>query len=278
MVRTLLILWILSICVLCKAQPYTFFDQAFVGLVARGAGKSVVTNGLVAHWQCNEGVGTNITDSSTTGITNVVFGGWGYPNGPQWSHNAIPFSWALNFNTNGGYIDGHTNAVYNIGNSAFSLCCWMKHTNSTYTDGEGIAQAIDAVTGNIIWAMKVGNYPYLNIGLSQLGFVPDQPYNPGTPAGYWTTGYFTNNADYYLCWTRSGFTWTMYINGSPVRSLTGSANYTTNPAVLYMGLSGSTNVALYKRWNGYVSELSIYNNTLSASNINWMYHNVYGQP
>jgi len=208
-----------------------------------GYGPRVVTDGLVlaldaADVSSYPGSGTTWTDLSGNGNNGTL------TNGPTYS------------SANGGSIvfDG-VNDYVDCGLSTFqptaiTLCAWVKHTVST--DG-GIIVKGD-VNESTEWGLTFGySSPHYLVGRATTFF--NQLRYPWT--GSLLTGF------HYVCYTMTNNTSArLYVDGVSVASTNTIGSIGLNTKNVLLGKWNN-----YGRLNGNISQVSIYNRALTASEI-----------
>ena len=216
---------------------------------------SSVSSGLVLNLDAGNtssysGSDTTWTDLSGNGYNGIL------TNGPTYS------------SSNGGSIvfDG-ANDVASFGNvlnmnlSSWTLSCWVK-----FNDGS----AFQGIMGKTSYRSNVGRYSfYIEFGNLHAFFQPDINYSITTPIAPYLDNKFHNLV---MTIDRESMMY-FYIDGISVGtplnvSSTSSINLNTSTDNFYIGSYGSSNgLSPFAFLNGNVSQASIYNRAISATEV-----------
>jgi hypothetical protein len=225
----------------------------------------VVTNGLIfcfdpSNTRSYNGSGTNVTDLSSSQLTGSL------TNGPTYSSNS---GGTIIFDGTNDYIITNS-STFDLSTSAnFTHCIWIRPSfDQTHNTGRAILD----FTG----AGPTYQRSYLRWEGSTFGFYYDIANNTG--GSDWRTSpvpTFSTNTWNYLCFVhQSDNTGQYYLNGSSIPTTkTGGILRTVvnNPISIGYGAVNSY------YWSGSISNVSIYNRTLSASEILQNYNALKGR-
>jgi len=221
-----------------SAEASASFTQAFT---------STTNTGLVAYWNFNEGAGTTAADSSGNGNTGIL------TNGP---------SWAAGISGNALYFDGIDDNVTVMDSTsldisgAFTLSAWVK-PDATFTDGRTI------LAKNYTYYLYASIPGYCGDGSPLGGFEVDINRTVCQPLP------LAANTWAHLALTYDGSSLTLYRDGIAVATSNVSGTIVTSPGTLQIGAN-----QYGEYFQGAIDEVSVYNRTLSAIEIQALYQQV----
>jgi hypothetical protein len=213
---------------------------------------------LVAHWDFNEGSGDTLRDKS-------IYGNHGIRNGATWITNGID-SGALSFDGFGTYVRISDNSSLDI-TSEITIAAWAKPHDLSIGSG-----------GNHNYPIVRKGYdgtslPY-SICFMGNSLAPTRleagSYNNGWNYAIYPLSSFTEDVWYHFCFTFNGSFFKLYINGNIVDSVAHSNPLPTNDKDVLIGGYDNEGV-LESIFNGIIDEFYIYNQALSASEIENLY-------
>jgi hypothetical protein len=202
-----------------------------------------VTNGLVAYWSLDEGVGTLANDDSGNGRNGFVVG-------PSW----IPgqFGSALAFSGTGSNYMSAGNFPFAA--RSYSVSAWV--LISPYTAGAPIANIMSTETPGGGWAL------YATLGPGNESYV-FRFYSPGSPQGYAlaTCACVVTGSWVHLAGVVDGdaSTLTLYVNGAPTTVAT-TSTILPGSSVLYLARSAGLNPIF--PLSGAMDDVAIYSRAL----------------
>ncbi len=200
-------------------------------------------NGLIAHWNFNEGSGTTVADQSGNSNTlNLV-------NGPSWQTSDLCIHRScIKFNTYGDYGSTSASDFFDIDNKDFSISAWFFAPTGVDVNWDGVMIGTSYQAGYVLsmgrFFSGTGTPLYINFA----SYIPRDKW-------YHVVAVHDKNL-------KKGF---IYINGNLVAS---SSTYTGSLPV--------SNHILKVNGDGYsinnkIDELRIYNKTLSIQEIKAIY-------
>lgn len=207
-----------------------------------GLKSSAGPNGLQAAYSFNEGSGTSVADSSTTGNTGTI-------SGATWS-TAGKYGKALSFNGTNNYVSIADSTSLHLTNG-MSLEAWVNPTSSS-----------GSVWRTVVFKERPGGMAYALYANNGASRPTGQIYNSaernaiGTaqvPTGVWT----------HLATTYDGANLKLYVNGTQVSSTAVTGNIIASSGALKIGGN-----AIWPEWfAGLIDEVRIYNRALPATEI-----------
>ncbi|MHC4738695.1 MAG: LamG domain-containing protein [Planctomycetota bacterium] len=219
-------------------------------LIGAGSARADLTEGLVAHWKFDEGMGDIAQDSAGSNDGTLV-------NGPVWTTGQL--AGALNFDgSNGVYIEGSggTGSVLNIYDSNLTLSAWVKP--ATVPAQGTILARYKSFTGTYRLGISSGT-AYINTYLKGSGhwFL-----NGGSvlEVGTWyhVVGVFDRDAHIGQ----------VYVNGVEDAEGALGPNPLSNDAITRIGCRQGTSDSTF---NGLIDDVRIYDRALSAEEVEQLY-------
>jgi hypothetical protein len=244
----------------------TYFNaqgQGRVGWKSSGGGvitPSIITNGLILNLDASNsasypGTGTTWTDLSPNGNNGTLTNGVGYT-----SANGG----ALTFDGVNDYINMGNNTAYNLTN--ISVSTWVRLTTGT-PDYSPIISRYSSIGGTnfqgwFIYYDKPSSKFYVDGRESSLSYLSLGSNNT----------YSLNNW-YNVMWTKSGSSWSLYINGVLDRTLT-LGNGTTAFLFNNMQIGGSIGWGPGDKYYGKqdIPTVNMYNRALSQGEVTQNYN------
>jgi hypothetical protein len=229
-----------------------------------------VTNGLIAWWKLNDGVGTSAADS--WGTNTMYFGG----TGNTWTNNAMVDGAALYFSGNGWLTNLNTNFANNL--PGMTVSCWV---NESGLGGDGPHGAIvqkgayggDGGPGFELGADGLSNMAFgcYDIG-GTFSETPHSSANPDFPIvgdnnWHFLVGEYTNTPGI-------GMVPFMYIDGAQITgNLIGFGGVTNTSCVgpVCMGAENYGGGILQGTPSGIINDMRIYSRVLSLEEIEDLY-------
>jgi hypothetical protein len=232
-----------------------------------------VTNGLVAHYDFDEGT-AEAADVSGHG-NDIVFAGYFNGPGPQLTTTAESGAGALSFD-GGSYLEPNGNLVTNLA-ASFSVSVWLQTTQSLGAAGNPAYQGAGIITAED--ASESHDVIPLALTGGNLAFETD-----GNNSDTLTSSEAINDGKYHhVVVTRDGVSGAkqIYIDGVLNANDVADTALLSNPQVLVLGaLSDASqsdpNFPTANAYNGYVGlmdDLQIYPRVLSAGEITFLYQN-----
>ena len=199
---------------------------------------------LVAHWAFEEGSGTTVNDSSSSGYTGTTSGG------PAWVSGKIG-SFALDFDATNDYV---TTGLTNPGlGTSFAISTWVN---------------IDA-TGTYYILTNSDNDSPIDAGEYGFLIVSGAPYfswGTGTTQAY-NSGYtLTSNTWHHLVLNYDGTNLEFYVDGTLRNTSIQAINLTDLNQAIIIGRKINANY-----FDGTIDDLRLYQDKLSASEITTLY-------
>jgi hypothetical protein len=245
-------------------------------------GENIVRNGLVMYldakhsYPSRTGIGTTTSGAAATpgssleGEPYIWYDMSGFENNGQLL-NQVGYSTA-----NGGSLifDGINDGV-NCGNDSsitklqqITINCWVKPIS--FPSGFN--------TGRVILRSESGYriYWYESSGFSdpnRLYFYINATDNSLETSASYLTSNFSTNTWYNISATYDGSSTKLYVNSVLVDSKTGKSGFINSDDIIYLGRTGSN---LY-RYDGNISQVSIYNRALSESEVLQNYNALVGR-
>lgn len=214
-----------------------------------------LTNGLVAWWKLDEGIGTTTKDSSGHNISGSLV------NSPTWTAGRI--GGGLQFNGTTNYVSGSNIAV----TGSITLCAWMKCNwpSAKYRPIVSINYGQFAGVGLVTTGGNDMDWGTLGFLLVGNGWQPATHF-PRSNANY---GNLTSGSWHHVAGVMTPTSNQIYLDGVALpisSSITSSIVAQTN--VFTLGGSPITN-----DWNdGALDDVRIYNRALSQTEINQIYN------
>lgn len=215
-----------------------------------------VSADMIAHWTFDEGSGQTLHDS--------VGGNNGTIYGATWT--AGKTGGALSFNGTNSYVDvPDSSSLRFTENDSFSIAYWAKPDSMS---SGGYVMSKLAASGSTIFGYASGYYPpagYFNFYAEGYGFGYTNVMAPAnsSPYGNW----------YFVTAVYSNENMKLYVNG--VLESTGTFTINTDSTVPTYDLC----IGAYANYNqrdhyykGLIDDLSIYNNALTAAEIQQLYN------
>jgi hypothetical protein len=192
------------------------------------------------------GTGTAWNDLSGNGNNFAL------QNSPTWNSSGY-----FTFNGSNQYarLDSPASSLINWYSSAYTCCFWVCNFSFTSSQNGGPVGFGNSETNNI---------QYWTLGTNSSGTVQLYYYN-GSPTYVTTSTTLTTGSWNYLCFTQSGGTITIYVNGTSVYTTTISGTPQSSNSYP-MNLGGTSNFL-----NGRVFTAQVYNIALSAAQISQNY-------
>jgi hypothetical protein len=234
-----------------KARRKIFVAGILSLLILCGSALAVDSNGLVGHWEFDEGEGSIAYDSAGDNDGTLV-------NGPAWTTGIL--DGALSFDGSDDYVEVDDSATLDI-TSEITIVAWVKR------DATGIRHDIVAKNTNVgpyngyLLVLNESNRISLSLTISnsweqcQGGSVDDTNWH-------------------HLAGTFDGNEMVAYIDGSPVAQNTASGSIAVNDNNLYIGRSDPT--AALNFFDGKLDDVRIYDRALSAEEVKHAYLNGLG--
>ena len=247
----------------------TYFNaqgQGRVGWKSSGGGvitPSIITNGLILNLDASNsasypGTGTTWTDLSPTGNNGTLTNGVGYTSANSGS---------LTFDGINDYVDMGNNPAYNLTN--ISVSTWVRLTTDTPNYSPIISRYSSNINstgtnyqGWLIYYLKTTSKFYVDGRESSASYLQLSSNNT-SPINNW----------YNVTWTKSGSTWSLYINGVLDKTLT-LGNGTTSFQPNGMQLGGSIGWGIGDKDYGKqdIPAINIYNRALSQGEVTQNYN------
>jgi len=222
-------------------------------LVMCGPAWADLTDGLVAHWEFDEGSGDIAYDSAGSNDGTIY--------GAQWTTGQI--NGALDFNGNDVHVRIPDDDSISIGNQDYTISAWINPRSLTGTSGwEAIVSKVKNSADKEYALQIVDGVLFLGVEKNENNPVAKTTVAP-VEIGYWQHVVVTFNSD--------TTTPTFYYNGVVQTS---TSNINTLPDELgddlYIGMNGGT---YYKdEFNGKIDDVRIYDRALSADEVEELYH------
>ena len=199
---------------------------------------TIVTSGLILNLDAGNsssysGSGTTWTDLSSSGNNGTL------TNGPTYS------------SADGGSI------VFDGTNDYVETSSGMFNCNSNFTFNSWVNADVSNTIRTIISKRTAGSIQIRFNSSNQVQIVDNNVADVGSFTG------FTASAStwYNICVVRSSNTYTLYVNGTSVSSITNANTYTYDADTVGENALGS------ERWDGKISVISSYNRALTASEV-----------
>jgi glucose/arabinose dehydrogenase len=207
---------------------------------------SQVPTGLVGAWSFNEGAGTAVGDSSGSGNNGTLSGA-----GATWT-TAGKYGAALSFNGSSGNVTVPHAASISF-SSSYTLEAWV---NPTALSGYETV-LIKEVTGGCGYWLQTTDANIAS-GFSNSGCREYVSSTPTIPLNQWShlAAVFNDAAN----------TYTLYLNGVAIRTVTETTVPVPNTQALVFGQSACSSCG-NERWRGRIDDIRIYNRPLTASEI-----------
>lgn len=257
MVRALCLLLFLEVA--CFGQAlYTFRDPAFLGAVQPSyVSPANITNGLTAYWKLNEGTGLTASDSTANGLNLTLT-----PNN-AWCTNGYPNTNAIAMSVPPAYLSSSANALFTTGTNDFSVSLWFNKTNQ-WGDPTTLMLTRDSVSANYHFILSSGTLLQLTVFSTNDTVVMNGPSTAGLTLNSW----------HFLCVSRIGTNYSMWLDGSQVGS-TSSTNITTVPGgnpTAYLGT-----FSIYYAFGGMIEEVMFRNGYgLTSNDVQYLLYTYYG--
>jgi hypothetical protein len=216
--------------------------------------KSKLFEGLISHWNFDEGSGTIAHDSAGSNHGTIY--------GAQWTGGII--GGALNFDGVNDYIDVPDSESLRFSqNDAFSISCWaMPAVGGGHIVCKMRESGAKRVFGyEALWQPSMSAFEF-TVESSLTGYTPVRTGNGSAPAGKWylfTAVYNNKNITVYLDGEQAGTGVFAYNTGS-----------TTPDKNLSIGVR-SYDLKMENYFEGLIDDVRIYNRALSAEEIQQLY-------
>jgi hypothetical protein len=225
-------------------------------LYQQGIAAPPITSGSVVGWWPLNG---NANDYSGNGFNGTIYGNLNFIPSPASPGNNATSVLAASFNGVSSYITHTPNNALNP--STLTVSAWVRTTQVAY-------QTV------------VGDFPYCTSGAQGNGWRLNLRNNGNIwfSIGYWGadngdsiwTGTYSTNTLYHLVGVLNKTKTSLYVNGVPVASGVTSASLNTiNPVTI--GASVGCNGGLGEPLSGNVTDVQVYNKSLSASQVGTLY-------
>jgi hypothetical protein len=217
----------------------TSITSVIVFLLSVSLSLASLNDGLVGHWNFDEGSGQTLTDS-VNGHNGTIYGA-------TWT-TGINGS-ALQFDGSNDYAQIANNSDFDF-SAGFSLCAWIK---PTYNSSIGrIIYRYDFTSRDAYFLSQHYSYYYLNVGVDDVG--PNVKSDVHSVAGQWAflVGVRENNGDMKI-----------YVNGILQNSFGNCSGVIDQSGDLFFGcdLIGDYH------FSGVMDDIRIYNRSLTANEV-----------
>ena len=216
-----------------------------------GHSPRISTDGLIyyldaANPRCYSGTGLTSYDLKTSSYAGSLINSVGFST----SNNG-----SFTFNGSNSYIDFQTNNIFNLGTGDFTVLAWHKTTKKN--DYSTIMCIDDGGGGGIIM------YTAITSGVLR-NWVANSSKNGNIDicTGIWN----------HVGLTRSSGTCTQYVNGVSDVTFSAIGSLTTSGRTLKLGQNAGTYF-----YNGNISQVHIYNRSLSSAEISQIYNATKGR-
>gem|GEM_PF-2609465 len=208
-----------------------------------------LSQGLIAHWDFDEGSGSSAADITGNGHAGTI-------QGASFSDARIG-SYSLRFDGNNDYVDLDTMDVLPVG-SGLTISTWIKADDFGTSDGRIVSKATGTSTSSHWWMLstvkKSGKYR-LRFRLKADGSTSTLIASSGDlSAGQWV----------HATVTYDGFKMRIYMDGVLVGSTNKSGSINLDPNV---GVRIGGNPVGGKHFDGRIDDVRIYNRALDASQV-----------
>ena len=201
---------------------------------------------------------TQFIDNSTNNFTITVNGNsqttiqnpFGYTAPTATSYTPASYSGSMYFDGNGDYVTIPTNTILNLGTNNFTLECWF-YDNGSNSSYPGI---ISTVTG---WSSGSFSLRYNNTGQANKFSVH---WNPAGDPFISSSSTWPSRAWHHVALTRSGNTFTLYVNGINQGTGTSSNSFNLSYGGTSIGWSAWDGASGYV--TGFVSDIRVVRGTL----------------
>lgn len=235
-----------------------------------------VTNGLIAWWKLNDGLGTKAADS--WGTNTMYFGG----TGNTWTNNAMVNGGALYFTGSGWLTNVSKSFADNL--PGMTVSCWVNESGlgGNGPDGAFIQKGVLAGDGSpaspgfVLGADGLSNVAF-GCYNSINGNYSESPHNAASPKWpivgdnnwHFLVGEYTNTPV-------AGMTPVLYIDGAQITGLQEGANgpvtnITALTGPIFIGAENFGNGTGMGTPSGIVNDIRIYNRMLSTEEIQDLY-------
>lgn len=223
-------------------------------------GGPIYGNSLVAWYPLDGDTNDYGGYNNTAYPMNVVYEYTGYEptslrNSFELTKTSVPItvsSYAPQFNGASSYIDGGTRADLNTIQSGITVGAWIYARSTSGTAG---IVSRDDLGSNRLWEMRIDS-----------GALSAVIWTSSTD--YWTSGYaISSNVLYYAVFTYDGSNVRLYVNGVQKEVLAGGGNIKTGTSHLTIGSLATTQ----NYFSGLISNVQVYNTSLSAKQIASLY-------
>lgn len=218
------------------------------------SGSSIITNGLILNLDAGNassypGAGTTWTDLSSTGNNGTLVNGVGYSS----SNGGV-----LIFDGVNDYVNMGSNSILSSLNLTVST--WVRLTTSTPDFSPIISRYSSGLTNYQGWLI------YYDKPSSK--FYVDGRESPSSYLSLGSNNTYSLNNWYNITWTKSGSSWSLYVNGILDRTLTlgnGTTIFQLNNMQIGALIGWGAGDKFYGKQD--ISTANIYNRPLSASEV-----------
>jgi hypothetical protein len=253
----IIVVLLLAQTIFAQVPPTVMSDLMLLATRANGA--EDITNGLYAQWTFEEGAGTAAQDSSSNRFNLTLY------NTPTWVAGKIG-SYALKFQTGTPSSYASASTLTDLAFTNGSITWWTWQTN-TYNSGVIRAMWGQCTLLNSQLSGEVWSNDSWYIGWD--GSIADDRIPLVASSSNWPT----------QTWFHCSFVWTatnsiLYENAIPLATNSSPPHISNLGVPFNIAYLGNGNVY----FSGAIDDFRIYTNSLSPSQISYLYHTYYGQP